>query len=362
MNEPTLDSLREEIGRINQKILELLNQRMGIALQIKGIKLQTDIPFFDPAREMHMLADLVQANHGPLSDKMVQKIFHEIFSISLTCMEEERKKNLHVQKKTGQEQHVVTVREKHIGKEPILIAGPCSVESREQIFTTAAFLKNQCGVHFLRGGGFKPRTSPYSFQGLGIEGLRLLREAADYHDMVVVTEITDARQLDKALGLIDIVQVGARNMYNYDLLKSLGETKKPIVLKRGFSATIEELIMASEYLATHGNTDIILCERGIRTFEPATRFTLDISGVALLKQEVSLPVLVDVSHGTGRKDIMVPMAKAALAAGADGIMLEVHPQPAIALSDNQQQMDFAEARRFVDAVFPGLISKTTESK
>ena len=199
----------------------------------------------------------------------------------------------------------------------------------------------------MRGGAYKPRTSPYDFQGLGFEGLKLLKTAADRQDLRVITEIP----------YVDIIQVGARNMQNFDLLKEVGKTDKPVLLKRGLSATIEEFIYAAEYIMASGNSQVILCERGIRTYERATRNTLDITAVPILKQETHLPVMVDVTHSTGRRDLLLPAAKAALAIGADGVMVEVHPNPAIALSDAQQQLDFDQFDQFVEGLtvqFPRL--------
>jgi 3-deoxy-7-phosphoheptulonate synthase/chorismate mutase len=198
----------------------------------------------------------------------------------------------------------------------------------------------------MRGGAFKPRTSPYDFQGLGIEGLKLLKQVADELDMVTVSEIVHPGHIELAANYIDIIQIGARNMQNFELLKAAGQVGVPIVLKRGLSATIEELILAAEYIVAGGNPNVILIERGIRTYEKWTRNTLDISAVPILKQETHLPVLVDVTHSTGRKDILVPCAKAALAAGADGVMVEVHPDPATALSDAQQQLNIEQFHDF----------------
>lgn len=223
------------------------------------------------------------------------------------------------------------------GSELAIIAGPCSVESRGQIIETAEMLA-ETGVRFLRGGAFKPRTSPYAFQGLKLEGLEYLREAADRTGMKVVTEVKDTETLPDVLAASDILQVGARNMYNFSLLERLGDERKPVMLKRSFAATIEEWLMAAEYLASRGNYQVMLCERGIRTFEPSTRNTLDLNAVPLLKKLSHLPVLVDPSHGTGRWDLIVPMAQAAVVAGADGLMVEVHLDPAAALSDGYQSL------------------------
>lgn len=236
------------------------------------------------------------------------------------------------------------------GSSHMLIAGPCAVESREQLVTVASALK-KANVSVLRGGVFKPRTSPYDFQGLGEEGLKIMKDVADEFGLVTISEIMSPTQIDTAARYIDIFQIGARNMQNFDLLKAVGQTKKPVLLKRGLSATLEEFMLAAEYILYQGNDQVMLIERGIRTFEKATRNTLDISAVPILKQETHLPVLVDVTHSTGRKDILLPCAKAALAAGADGIMIEVHPDPSIALSDAKQQVNIDE----FDAFLKGLL-------
>lgn len=231
------------------------------------------------------------------------------------------------------------------GKSHVMIAGPCSIESRDQLSTVANALKNE-GINVLRGGAFKPRTSPYDFQGLGEEGLKIMKEAADKAGMVTICEIMSLSHIEMAASYIDIFQIGARNMQNFELLKAVGRSQKPVLLKRGLSATLEEFMMAAEYILYHGNDQVMLIERGIRTFEKWTRNTLDISAVPILKLETHLPVLVDVTHSTGRKDIMLACAKAALAAGADGIMVEVHPDPQAALSDANQQMNIGEFQAF----------------
>ncbi len=223
------------------------------------------------------------------------------------------------------------------GKKICLIAGPCSVESEEQITFVAQSVKNS-GATFLRGGAFKPRTSPYSFQGLKTEGLKLLKKAKEKTGLSIVSEITNPFYLDLFVEYVDIIQVGARNMQNYELLKELGKIRKPILLKRGFSNTIEELLMSAEYIMSGGNSDVILCERGIRTFETATRNTLDISAVPLLKKLSHLPVVVDPSHAAGITWLVEPLSKAAIVAGADGIIIEVHNDPQKALSDGHQSI------------------------
>ena len=223
------------------------------------------------------------------------------------------------------------------GEQVVMMAGPCSVESAEQIETIAALVAKE-GVRVLRGGAFKPRTSPYSFQGLGKIGLQLMRAAADRHDLLVVSEVMDHTQIPLMLECVDVLQVGARNMQNYNLLKEVGKVSKPVLLKRGISATLEELLLSAEYIMAGGNYDVILCERGIRTFESYTRNTLDISAIPVIKKLSHLPIIVDPSHGTGRRDKVPPMARAAVAAGGDGLLIEVHDDPEKALSDGAQSL------------------------
>jgi len=223
------------------------------------------------------------------------------------------------------------------GAEVIIMAGPCSVESREQVGAVARSVRS-AGARVLRGGAFKPRTSPYSFQGHGEEGLRWMRDEANASGLAVISEIMDVRTLDMMLGYVDCLQVGARNMQNFDLLKELGRVRRPVLLKRGLSATIEEWLLSAEYILAGGNTQVVLCERGIRTFENATRNTLDISAIPVVKKLSHLPIVVDPSHGTGRRDKVTPMARAAIAAGADGLLIEVHDNPEKALSDGAQSL------------------------
>ena len=219
----------------------------------------------------------------------------------------------------------------------VMMAGPCSVESAAQVDTIAALVAEQ-GARVLRGGAFKPRTSPYSFQGLGPKGLELIRQAADKYKLLVVSEVMDQTQIPLMLDYVDVFQVGARNMQNFNLLKELGKGSKPVLLKRGISATIEELLLSAEYIMAGGNYDVVLCERGIRTFENATRNTLDVSAVPVVHKLSHLPIIADPSHATGRRDQVPPMARAALAAGADGLLVEVHNEPERALSDGPQAL------------------------
>jgi 3-deoxy-7-phosphoheptulonate synthase len=224
------------------------------------------------------------------------------------------------------------------GREIVVIAGPCSVEGREMLEHTAQRVHAE-GARLLRGGAFKPRTSPYAFQGMGEEALQMLAEVRRHTGMPVVTEVMDPRQVELVASYADVLQVGARNMQNFSLLSEVGKVQRPVLLKRGLSATITELLMAAEYVMAEGNGDVMLCERGIRTYETATRNTLDIAAIPVLKRETHLPVIVDPSHAGGRADLVTPLAMAAIAAGADGLIVEVHPDPASALSDGDQSLE-----------------------
>lgn len=245
------------------------------------------------------------------------------------------------------ENTVIALGEVRIGADEVIVmAGPCSAESEEQVEATAAAVK-RAGAKVLRGGAFKPRSSPYSFQGLGEAGLRMLRAAADRHDLKLATEVMEVSQIDVIAQYADILQVGARNMQNFSLLRELGRVRTPVLLKRGISATIEEWLLSAEYVLSGGNMDVILCERGIRTFESYTRNTLDISAIPVVQKLSHLPVVVDPSHGTGRRDKVAPMARAAVAAGADGLLIEVHCDPDHALSDGAQSLFPAQFERLM---------------
>jgi 3-deoxy-7-phosphoheptulonate synthase len=235
------------------------------------------------------------------------------------------------------------------GNEVIVAAGPCSVESREQIHAVAEAV-SKSGAKILRAGAFKPRTSPYAFQGLGEVGLKLMREAADKFNLFVVSEVMDLSQISMMTGYVDIFQVGARNMQNYFLLRALGEVQKPVLLKRGLSATLEELLLSAEYILAGGNYNVMLCERGIRTFETYTRNTLDIAAIPVIQTLSHLPIFADPSHGTGRRDKVPAMARAAVAAGADGLLIEVHNDPDHALSDGAQSLEPAAFARLMNEI------------
>ncbi len=245
---------------------------------------------------------------------------------------------------------VIQIKDALFGGDHIaVIAGPCSIESQEQLYTIAENVRKS-GAKLLRGGAFKPRTSPYSFQGLGIEGLKIMNAIGDDLGLATVSEMMEIGQLDAMLKYIDIIQVGARNMQNFPLLKELGKVKKPVLLKRGLAATIEELLMAAEYIMSEGNYQIILCERGIRTFETYTRNTMDISAIPVTQSVSHLPIIADPSHGTGRRDHVAPMARAAIAAGANGLIIEVHHDPDHALSDGAQSLYLKQFSRLMQEI------------
>lgn len=346
-NTKELQKLRVQMTQINEAIMHHLNDFFKIAQMIGEVKDKLGLPHFDPVRESEMLKEIEGKNRGPMSQDMIRRIFKEIFKASVDEMGVEYRKRLQIQSSHPNEKTIIKVKKIEIGGgKPILIAGPCSVENYEQIYITAKRLK-ELGINILRGGAFKPRTSPYSFQGLEEEGLKILRTVADDFNMVVITEILNGRDIPLILEYADIIQVGARNMFNYSLLKDIGKINKPVMIKRGFMATIDELLCAAEYVYIGGNHQIILCERGIRTFETQTRNTLDISCIPILKRETSLPIIVDISHSLGRKDIIKPIAHAALVAGADGLMFESHYNPPIALSDSAQQLDLKETEELI---------------
>lgn len=247
-----------------------------------------------------------------------------------------------------------------IGGESLMImAGPCAVESAEQIKTIARTVA-ECGATVLRGGAFKPRTSPYSFQGLGKEGLKYMRAAATENGLLMVTEVMDKAQVELVSEYADILQIGARNMQNYNLLRQVGRTSLPVLLKRGLSATVKEFLMASEYIMSEGNHQVILCERGVRTFSNYTRFTLDLSVVPVIKDLSHLPIIVDPSHGTGMRDKVRPMARAGIAAGADGLIVEVHNNPAQALSDGPQSLTPDQFSKLMDEI--GIVAQSVDKK
>jgi 3-deoxy-7-phosphoheptulonate synthase/chorismate mutase len=335
-----IKELRGQVDEINLQILDLLSRRAKLASEIGKEQAQLGTAFYDPQREAEMLTALERSNKGPFSNETIKALFREIFRASLALEEGEARAKILVQRKTPDQRTIITLPDgaTKIGDGNFaIISGPCAVESYEQMDETAAALAEH-GVKILRGMVFKPRTSPYDYQGMGEPGLKIARQVANKYGMFITSEIMDASQIPMMSDYVDVFWVGARNMQNSFLLKAMGTVKQPVILKRGLSATLEEFLYAAEYIVSSGNPNVILIERGIRTFERWTRNTLDIGGVAVLKLESHLPVIVDISHSAGRRDIAVPLARVAKASGADGLMVEVHPNPPVAMSDAKQQL------------------------
>ena len=348
-----LERLRTEIDEISIKILNLLNKRAEVVKKIGLEKEKLGIEISNPLREETLNSILCKNNKGPFSNEAIKRIFKTIYDESkdIQINKDNNISNLKIDLGNGI----------FIGKDclPIMIAGPCSVESEEQIDKTASFV-SESGVKILRGGAYKPRTSPYSFQGLGEEGLKLLQKYTKKYNMLSVSEVTTIENLKIVDKYCDIIQIGARNMYSYPLLEAVGKLKKPVILKRHFSATIKEFLLSAEYIRKEGNHNIILCERGIRTFETSTRNTLDISSIPILKKESWYPIIADLSHSAGRKDILTSLLGAVVGVGADGVMVETHINPNEALSDGNQQMDKNEFFEFMKK-FYNIISNFRKS-
>ncbi|MFC1894229.1 3-deoxy-7-phosphoheptulonate synthase [Chloroflexota bacterium] len=281
----------------------------------------------------------IVGNKGPVEDSRLLALDSVKETIQVT------KPYKLVSRETQPEPTIITINDVKIGAgTPVIMAGPCAVESEYQALTIARTVKEH-GAQFFRGGAFKPRTSPYSFQGLGVQGLKILEKVREETGLLIITEATDHKNLDVVQQYADIIQIGARNMHNYSLLRQAGHLSKPVLLKRSFAATIEELLMSAEYVMSEGNTQVILCERGIRTFADNTRNTLDLSAIPAIKEVSHLPVVVDPSHAAGRRDYVIPLSKGAVAVGADGLLVEVHHNPLHALSDGMQSLyleQFAE--------------------
>jgi 3-deoxy-7-phosphoheptulonate synthase/chorismate mutase len=343
--------LREQIDSINLKILELLNQRATVASEIGKLQTQLGSQIYDPVRESAMLTTLQMANKGPFSNVTIQALFKEIFKATLALEEKEARANLVVQRKSPDQQTVIDMGNGvEIGNgEFQLVAGPCAIESYEQYDEVAAALAEE-GVKIMRAMAYKPRTSPYDFQGLGEPGLKIARQVANKYGLLLVSEIMDASQIHMMSDYVDMLWIGARNMQNPYLLRAVGKTSLPVILKRHFSATLQEMLYSAEYIMSEGNHKVILMERGIRSFEPWTRNTLDISAVPLLKKESHLPVIVDISHSAGRRDIANALARVTVASGADGLMVEVHPNPAVAMSDAKQQLNIPQFKAMMAEV------------
>ena len=346
-----IGELRQQIDPINIQILELLNKRAEIALEIGKQRQEMGTRIYDPQREAEMLNALQYANEGPFSNETITSIFNQIFRATLNLEERDARQTILVQRKRPDQRTVIEFDNGlRIGDGSFeLIAGPCAVESFEQMDRVGAVLKER-GVRMMRGMGYKPRTSPYDFQGMGEEGLQIARRVADKYDMALISEVLDKSLIPMMDEYVDAFWVGARNMQNSFLLRALGEQSKPVLLKRSFGATLKEYIYAAEYIMAGGNEQVILMERGIRTFSEWTRNTLDISAVPLLKQESHLPVIVDISHSAGRRDIANPLGRVARVSGADGLMVEVHPNPDVAMSDAKQQLNLEQFNSLMDDI------------
>jgi 3-deoxy-7-phosphoheptulonate synthase / chorismate mutase len=348
-----LGTFRNAVEEIDLEILDLLHKRGELVTSIGKTKVQEGLPINNAIREKELLTKIASINNGPYTTESLIKIYKEIYNGSRLIQGEiNNTNNLLVSRTSETKNTVVKVNGEELGGGDFkFIIGPCAVEDVEQLRNVASSMASK-GLKMMRGGAFKPRTSPYDFQGLGIEGLKLLNQVASEFQMTVISEVMSIDQLEIACDFLDVIQIGARNMHNFDLLKAVGKTNKPILLKRGLSATIKEFVNAAEYILSEGNPNVILCERGIRTYETATRNTLDISAVPILKSETHLPVVVDVTHSTGRKDLLIPTTRAAIAVGADGVMAEVHPNPPLALSDSKQQMNLIEFDNYMEQVSP----------
>ena len=340
MSESEINDLRQQIDGLNMDLLKLLSERGRIASRIGHLQSTLGASQYDPKRELDMLQVLTEANQGPFDDATIKSLFKDIFQASMVTGQSAEKPKFLISRE-GREDSVIMIGDVAVGGShpPAFIAGPCAIESEQQVDVTADFVASR-GLKLFRGGAFKPRSNPYSFQGLGEEALKWARAACDRNGLKFIAEIMDARDLELCLDYVDVLQIGARNSQNFTLLKAVGKTDRTVLLKRALAGTIEEWVMSAEYIMSEGNSNVILCERGIRTFETYTRNTLDVSAIALAKLETHLPVIVDSTHSGGRRDLLVPLTKAGLAAGADGVMIEVHPNPAVALSDQKQQMDF----------------------
>ncbi len=351
MSKERVQELRGQIDTINMQLLELLSQRARVVSEIGKIHTQLGVEHYDPQREAEMLTTLEMANQGPFPNETIKALFREIFRASMALEEQQAKAKIKVQRTSPDQKTIITMPDgTELGNSHFqIIAGPCAVESFEQMDSTAAELAKR-GVKFLRGMAYKPRTSPYEFQGMGEPGLQIARQVADKYGMYIVSEIMDASQIPMMSDYVDIFWIGARNMQNSFLLRAIGKQSKPVILKRGLAATLEEFMYAAEYIVSGGNPNVILIERGIRTYEKSTRNMLDIGGAMVLKLESHLPVVIDISHSAGRRDIAIPMARVAKASGADGMMVEVHPNPPVAMSDAKQQLYFEQFHAVMDAL------------
>ncbi|MBQ7567583.1 bifunctional 3-deoxy-7-phosphoheptulonate synthase/chorismate mutase [bacterium] len=356
-----LQNYRLKIDELNDRLLQLLNERAQVAMQIARRKAVLGLPTFDPVRESCMLDSLAGKNQGPFPDETIKGLFKELFGATRNLMNVDRRRKMLFSRRHHQSNTVIEVNGVRFGTDSmVLIAGPCSVESEEQLDAVVSHLA-KCGIKIVRGGSFKPRTSPYSFQGLEMDGVKMLRRVADRYGVAIITEVLEPALVSAVAEYADILQIGCRNMYNYPLLREVGRCSRPVVLKRSFGATLEELLLSAEYILSEGNTNVILCERGIRTFEPWTRNTFDISAIPVLQRETHLPIMADVSHAAGRRDIILPLALAVKAVGAHALMIEVHQDPANALSDSQQQLNLSEFDELLAALGKDFMNNGPEA-
>ncbi len=350
-DEQSASELRAQVDEINMQILDLLTRRAKVVSEIGRLHTKLGVSHYDPAREAEMLTALEQANQGPFSNETIKALFREIFRASLAMEEQQSRAKIRVQRHSPDERTIIRMPDGYeIGAGGFsVIAGSCAVESFEQLDEVGAALSAR-GVRIMRGMAYKPRTSPYDFQGMGEPGLQIARQVADKYNLYVVSEIMDLSQIPMMLDYVDVFWVGARNMQNSFLLKALGKIDRPVILKNGLASTMEEFLYAAEYIVSSGNPNVMLMMRGIRTYEKWTRNTLDMGTIAVLKQESHLPVIVDISHSAGRRDIAKPLARGARALGADGLMVEVHPNPPVAMSDAKQQLTIPEFHAMMDEI------------
>lgn len=358
----TLRELRARIDRLGFELLDVLERRARVTTAIAAEKRRLGLPLRDLHREAQLLDLLTGAARGPLRAEALRRVLQSVIDACVEVMGESSTSALRVGAGAGPSLSVDLSSCRIGAGQPVYIAGPCAVESEAQMDRVARGLA-AAGVGLLRGGAFKPRTSPYAFQGLGPRGLELLAAAGRRYGLATLSEATSPENVELVARHADVLQIGARNMYNYELLKAAGRSGKPVLLKRAFSATLDEWLHAAEYVALAGSESIVLCERGVRGFSRDTRNTLDLSIVPLAQLRSRLPVVVDISHAAGRRDILPPLARAAFAVGAAGVMLEVHPDPDAALSDAEQQLsldDFARLQRQVAHGLARLAQDLTE--
>jgi 3-deoxy-7-phosphoheptulonate synthase len=330
-----LKCARELIDQVDKEIVKLINKRAKLTLNVAKFKNKEKSTICVPSREKEVLNN-VTSSKSFLPKKSLKSIYTEI----INACRDIQNTVVRLSSREFKKENTIIKINKNVeigGKKIHVIAGPCAIESKEIIFNTAKIVKD-AGATVLRGGAYKPRSSPYTFQGLGEKGLKYIKDISNKLDMPVITEAMAVEQVSVVSKYCDVIQIGARNIQNYDLLKAVGKQKKPVLLKRGIATTIEELLLSAEYILSQGNYNVILCERGIRTFETSTRFTMDLNAVPVLKKLSHLPVVLDPSHGIGIGEYVGTMAKACVAVGADGLIIEVHPQPENALSDGAQSL------------------------